>query len=401
MTRATKKRHPPKTKNDKSASRNGVSAKSSSPREVESLKKLVDQISHAKQMWQATFDAILDPVMIISQDYQIERANLASATVSGIEIRKMIGKRCYEVFAKRDSTCPFCPLQQTLKTERPDSVFIDKMRPNEDFQVSSYPFGPVHDRKGSVVHHYRDVTEEKVLQQKLMQSEKMVAIGMLAGGVAHEINNPLGGILAFTQLAMKEIDEGHRVHGDLKEIEGAALRCKKIVENLLNFSRQTKDSDRSSFDLPQAIEKILPLFRLKLKSMGIDVETNYDQSLPLISGNESRLQQVILNLLTNASQSMPEGGKITLRVRRSETNGSVKLVVKDSGRGIRKEHLSRIFDPYFTTKAVGEGTGLGLSISYSIIAEHGGRIEAQSEWGKGSQFTVTLPVSRDSTKEVS
>ncbi|MBI1910053.1 MAG: hybrid sensor histidine kinase/response regulator [Deltaproteobacteria bacterium] len=374
MTRATKKRHPPKKKNEK---------------ELKTLQKLVGQISRAKQMWQATFDSILDPVMIINQGYEIERANLASAGKSQVGIRQMIGRHCYEVFAKRDSICPGCPLASTLRIESPNEVFIDRLMPNRDFQVSSYPFGG----KKSVVHHYRDVTEEKILQQKLMQNEKMVALGMLAGGVAHEINNPLGGILAFTQLAMRELEPAHAVRDDLKEIEGAAIRCKKIVENLLNFSRQTKDSDRMEVDLNEAVEKILPLLRLKFKSRGVEVQTDYEKRLPLVCGNESRIQQVVVNLLTNAFQAMPQGGIIFVKTLPA-SGGQVGLVVRDTGTGIRKEHLPRIFDPYFTTKAVGEGTGLGLSISYSIVVEHGGRIEVTSEWGRGSAFTVALPIAR-------
>jgi two-component system NtrC family sensor kinase len=347
-------------------------------------------------MWESTFDAIRDPVMIIDRNFTIERANLAAAERSEQDIRALVGKKCYQIFARREEICPHCPLPQTLKKKSPQSAEIDELMPGGDFQVNSYPM--IRDIKAGeerVVHHYRDVTEERRLQRKLIQSEKMAAIGMLAGGVAHEINNPLAGILAFTQLLKSELPE-KQSQEDLTEIEEAAKRCKKIVEDLLVFARPQQEGDMTPLSVQEAVEKILPLARLNLRHRNVTMATDYDPDLPPVKGNAARLQQVFLNLIQNAAQAMtPEGGEVRLKVRTSRDRRQVLSEVIDRGCGIRKEDLSKIFDPFFTTKGRNEGTGLGLSICYSIVSEHGGKMEVESEVGKGSVFRVILPAIRE------
>ena len=348
-------------------------------------------------MWESTFDAIQDPVFIIGKNYTIERANVAAAGRSGSEgtdIRKLVGQKCYQTFAQRTSVCPQCPLKETLRRGKARSVEIQGLIPGAHFQVNSYPIGSEKGRSVRVVHHYRDVTKERMLQRRLVQSEKMAAIGMLAGGVAHEINNPLAGILAFTQLLQKELSAEGQAQEDLKEVEQAAKRCKKIVEDLLLFSRPSTDDDRRSLILPEAIEKILPLLRLDLRHRNVSLATDYQPNLPSVVGSAARLQQVFLNLIQNAVQSMPHGGIVTLKVYASKDRHCVMADVVDTGQGIRREDLPRIFDPFFSTKHDVGGTGLGLSICYSIISDHHGSIEVESRPGKGSCFRVLLPVTR-------
>ena len=362
------------------------------PSDLKGLRELFSVVSRGKYMWEATFDAIRDPVMLIGRDFHIERANLAAAERSGRPIRDLIGERCYRIFAKREAICPNCPLSETLKGKEPRSVEIDSLMPGGDFQVNSYPLvRDIDAGEYRVVHHYRDITEEKRLQRKLIQSEKMAAIGMLAGGVAHEINNPLAGILAFTQLLRNEFPEG-QAQNDLKEIEEAARRCKRIVEDLLLFSRPHQEGDMHSLSIQETVEKILPLARLNLRHKNIAMATEYETALPPIRGNATRLQQVFLNLINNAAHAMEvQGGEVRLKIRNAPDRGQIFAEVIDHGCGIKKEDLSRIFDPFFSTKERGEGTGLGLSICYSIVSEHGGKIEVESQVGKGSVFRVVLP----------
>lgn len=359
---------------------------------VERLKELLEIVSRGKYMWESTFDAIRDPVLIIDRDYNIERANLEAARRAGRDIRGLVGQKCFRVFAQREMVCPGCPLEEVLRSKESRSVEIERLMPDRDFQVASYPL--VQNLKSGdyrVVHHYRDITEARRLQRKLIQSEKMAAVGILASGVAHEINNPLAGILAFAQLLLKDLPgEGH-ARDDLKEIENAAKRCKKIVEDLLIFSRPHGEGGMQSISLMDEIEKILPLAKLNLRHKSVSLVTDYGEGLPKVLGNSVRLQQVFLNLIANAAQATPEGGTIALRLRLSEDRGHLLAEVEDHGCGISKEILPRIFDPFFTTKGMGEGTGLGLSICYTIISEHGGRIEVESEIGKGSLFRVVLP----------
>ena len=356
------------------------------------LKKLLEVVSRGKYMWETTFDAIKDPVMIINEDYEIERANRAAADVVGIDIRKFVRNTCYKIFAEREEPCPDCPLQKTLSDREPHAVDIPHFPGDREFHVSSYLLDYKVTDKRSIVHHYRNVTEEVKLQRTIVQTEKMAALGMMAGGVAHEINNPLSGILAFVQLIQRDLDKESPAQEDLKEIENAALRCKKIVENLLNFSRQTKGIDRSHIDLNETVQSILPLFRLKLKSLNIDLKENYTPGLEPVLGNAPQLQQVILNVISNAADAMPKGGVVTIRTGRDSTGQLAQIQIQDTGMGIKKEDLNGIFNPYFTTKSLGRGTGLGLSISYNIIQEHGGKIEVKSEVNKGSTFTIFIPI---------
>lgn len=355
------------------------------------LEQLAETLSRGKYMWESTFDAIGDPVMIIDEEYAVQRANLAAADRAGKDIRAMIGKKCFNVYAGREDICPLCPLKTTIARGQPSNIWIDQLMKARDFQVSSYPYEDPVSGKKSVVHHYREVTEEKRLQRKLLQSEKMVALGTLAGGVAHEINNPLGGILAFAQLIQRDLDEGSSLKDDIREIESAAIRCKEIVENLLEFSRQSHENEKTEVAINSVIEKILPLVRLKLRSQQIELKTEYDQRDPRIMGSATRFQQVILNLLTNAAQAIDKNGIVRISTCLDEKNRTVIVKIEDTGCGIPAEDLGRIFDPYFTTKDAGGGTGLGLSISYSIISEYGGQIDVQSEVDRGSLFTITLP----------
>ncbi len=361
------------------------------PHTFESLEELFHIVEKGKATWEATFDAIQDPVLIIDPQYQIQRANQAASQRAGMDVRKLIGTHCYETFAGRKEVCPRCPLEGTVEQQKPHIVEIEKLARGNDFQVNSYPLMTAEGNQ--VVHHYRDVTEERRLQKQLLQSEKMVAIGMLAGGVAHEINNPLGGILAFTQLIKAEVPDDSPIQKDLSEIEEAAKRCKKIVEDLLSFARPSAGNELVSQNVNSLLDKLLPLLKLKLREAEITIQTDYGEQLPPVWGEANRLQQVFLNLIQNAVEAIRTGGVVTVRTRLAGNGTELYLEVQDTGTGIREEDLGKIFDPFFTTKGL-KGTGLGLSICDSIIHDHHGRIEVESVWGKGTTFRVVLPVAK-------
>jgi two-component system NtrC family sensor kinase len=223
-----------------------------------------------------------------------------------------------------------------------------------------------------------------------LRTEKLAAVGQLAAGVAHEINNPLGGILAFAQLMQR--DPG-RVAADLetlKDIEQAALRCKRIVESLLKFSRRTPPG-KVRFDVNRAVEDAVELFQAQLKGKP---KARFSQTLsqaPLdVDGDPNQITQVVLHLLVNALHALKSGeGTVSLSTRAA--SGAVEVRVEDDGCGIAAEVRSRLFEPGFTTWSPGEGTGFGLAISWSIAENHDGSIEVESELGKGSAFTLKLP----------
>ncbi|MCM2266735.1 MAG: response regulator [Elusimicrobiales bacterium] len=238
---------------------------------------------------------------------------------------------------------------------------------------------------------YRQLQET---QSQLIQAEKMSALGQLAGGLAHEINNPLSGILGLTQLVLESLPKDGQNYADLKEIEKAVFRCKKIIVSLLSFSRQEK-TRMEPVNINEAIEETLTLCARQMELKHVKINRQLTPGLPMVNADFQQLMQVFLNLFTNARDAMPDGGELSIETRLLRTPAGVELLmtsITDTGAGISRDILDKIFDPFFTTKPVGKGTGLGLSVCLGIIHKHNGAIKAQSEPGRGSTFTISLPV---------
>ncbi|HYV19052.1 MAG TPA: ATP-binding protein [Verrucomicrobiae bacterium] len=247
--------------------------------------------------------------------------------------------------------------------------------------------------QGSVV-IVQNVSELKAAREHLVQAEKLTALGEVVSGVAHELNNPLAGVLGYAQLLMRGPMEG-RQQRSVERILDAALRCQKIVQNLLAFSRRSP-SEKRSLGLNGLVDKALDLKEYDLRTAQIEVVKDLEADLPKTMLDFNQMQQVLLNLIQNAQYAMARHrgrGRLVLRTR--HRGSQVELRVEDDGPGIAREHLARIFDPFFTTKPVGEGTGLGLSISYGIVRDHGGRIWAESDPGRGTTLVVELPVRQE------
>lgn len=356
------------------------------------LEELVAIISRGKYMWESTFDAITSPVEIVSRDYDVLRANLKFAEAAGNDITSITGRKCYDVFAGRDSPCEGCPMTRALERGEQISSELGNLVGQREYEASAYPL--VSGAEKSAVIYYRDITEERRLHREVIQQEKMAAIGMLAGGVAHEINNPLGGILAFAQLMKRDAEGNEMLLADLDEMERAAIRCKKIVADLLEFSRVSKDREMQLIDVNTLIEKIFPFIQSEIRSLNVELIFDGAASLPKVSGIPDRLQQVFLNLMTNACHAMQKGGKLSVKTMRANKGEAVEVRLRDTGTGIPLELRDKVFDPFFTTKDPGKGTGLGLSISYRIVKEHGGEIEFEDVKGGGTEFTVRLPAAK-------
>jgi two-component system NtrC family sensor kinase len=231
----------------------------------------------------------------------------------------------------------------------------------------------------------------RLVQERLLQSEKMSSVGQLVSGVAHELNNPLTGIMGFAQLLMlRELDDAARKQ--IETIYAEAERASKIVSNLLTFARRRKAQKEPS-NLNTLIERVLELRNYDLRVRNIDVQLELDPSLPETMADANQIQGVFLNIVLNAEQAMKGDDRTgTLRIATKATPRTVSIAFEDSGPGMSAETVRRIFDPFFTTKDAGEGTGLGLTICYGIIEEHGGRIWAESEPGRGTRFIIELPM---------
>lgn len=238
---------------------------------------------------------------------------------------------------------------------------------------------------------FDDVTERAELEQRLVQTDKLSSIGLLAAGVAHEVNTPLAVISTYAQMLTKQIQGDDPKSKLLDKIAKQTFRASEIVNSLLNFSRTSK-TDFEELDINRVVRETLSLIEHQLEKSGVKVEVQASGSLPPVRGNSGKLQQVFLNLFLNARDAMDEGG--TLRVSTAEGDGQARIQVSDTGRGIAADDLSRIYDPFFTTKGARKGTGLGLAVTYGIIREHGGTIDVKSTPGKGTTFTVDLPLVR-------
>jgi two-component system NtrC family sensor kinase len=238
----------------------------------------------------------------------------------------------------------------------------------------------------------RERTDELVrMQARVAQSERLASLGMLAAGVAHEINNPLGGILALTALTVEDLPDEHPNRPNLEEVVRQAERCRAIVRGLLEFSRQS-ELHMEVVDLNRLLDDTLALVAKQAAFFNVEMVRHHADDLPPIAGDRSQLAQVILNLVVNAVQAMEERGTLTITTRFDSANDAVEMAFTDTGRGIAPGDLGRVFDPFFTTKTDGQGTGLGLSIAYGIVTRHHGTITVESEVGRGTTFRIRLPV---------
>ncbi|MGE5741999.1 MAG: ATP-binding protein [Candidatus Aminicenantes bacterium RBG_16_66_30] len=315
-----------------------------------------------------------------------EQVGIRKEAALGRTLQDVLGAAPYGALFPEEGQTDFRLLSEiTLETAGGKRVFDIARTPLLDNALRPY---------GTII-VFEDITDKIRLQQQLLTSEKLASIGLLSAGVAHEINTPLTGISSYIQMLQKKLADTHYAQ-ILEKVEAQTDRVAKIIKNLLTFARSPSDAAFQRVDLKQSLEEILSLIDYKLKNMNIRLVLEL-ATVPPIYAQGERLQQVFINIILNALDAMPGGGELGIRLALED--GAEVVRISDTGTGIRPEHRSRIFDPFFTTKGVGKGTGLGLSISYAIIKEHDGRIDVQSEVGRGSTFTITLPAGREGPRK--
>jgi two-component system, NtrC family, sensor kinase len=348
---------------------------------------LLESISQREKM-RSIFDGITDKLMLIAPDRSVLMANAACARNVAEETE---GLKCYQLIHELGVSCHGCLLDETLEKKTPTFGEVC-LADRETYLAHFYPM--LNRRTGeveSVVHYCKSVTEKKQMEQHMMQAEKLASIGQLVAGVAHELNNPLGLILFYVELLKKELPPESEHLTDLEVIERHSETCRSVVQDLLEFSRNVETVGVPG-QLNDNIAKVISVLEKQFAAEGIQVKKSFDPHLPMIYFDESKLQQVWMNLLLNAKQAVKKGdGLIIVTTGRDEAAGTVSVKIEDNGEGMPPEILHRIFDPFFTTKKVGEGTGLGLSVSYGIIKEHGGDIIVKSRPSEGSAFEVLIP----------
>jgi PAS domain S-box-containing protein len=360
-------------------------------RDLTEQRKLEKRIRESKRNLEAIFDGIQDKLSIQSPDYQILRVNRAIIENYKASFKELIGRKCYEVYFQRTHPCEKCPISVTIETRQPASSIMKPPEDNMTLRIFSYP---ILDEKGnlvSVIEYMKDITEEQQLQEQLIQSEKLAGVGILASGVAHEINNPLSGIIGMAEVALEEEDPSKN-ESYLMDILNCAQRISEIVRGLRSYSRAAKKGELGLVDLNEVLEESLKMVRLAIKPASVEVIKKF-QPIEKIQANTGEIQQVFTNLITNAFQAMDgKGGELVLSTR--SLKDSIEVKVSDRGMGIPQKYINQIFDPFFTTKKYGEGTGLGLNIVYRIVTKHEGTIDVESKEQVGTTFTIKFPIRR-------
>lgn len=354
------------------------------------LQEKAVELTRLTEYNESILESLVAGILVLDLDGRIVRWNRAMENLLARPREKALGLSLDEVFPEAFLSALRANL---VIDERQHGTHLDRLHLESPdigeltLNVTVAPFEVGPERLGTIM-ILEDVTSRVHLQEQLQHSEKMASIGLLAAGVAHEVNTPLAGISSYTQMLRNQVESDDPRAPLLEKIEKQTFRAAKIITNLLNFAR-TGAGDAEALDVNQILQDVLSLVEHQLEQSRIKVRRELAADLPRIRGNENRLQQVFFNLVLNARDAMPKGGWITItsRVR----GPAVVVEVRDTGEGIRREHLKHIYDPFFTTKGRGTGTGLGLSVSYGIVREHGGSIMVESTPGKGTAFEVSLP----------
>ena len=349
-------------------------------------------ITESHHQWLAIIDGITDYIFMTDSEGTIIKTNRALAKILGKHPREVIGEKCFELIGIGSDA--WIEMMKNLPCTQEMSIN------EETYLISSFPL--YYNGRPLTIHVMKNVTEMRRLKDQLYHSDKLASLGLLVSGVAHEINNPLTGIIAFAELLkMKRFDE--ETNRELQKILESGERCKKIVENLLTFSRQ-RTPTRSLELINDIIDRAIDLRSYWLRSNGIEVVREFDADQSVFVDSQ-QIQQVVLNILLNAEQAIAgtgkNHGKIIFSTRHDRDSRKIIIGISDTGPGIPQKILAKIFDPFFTTKPVGIGTGLGLSISHGIITEHGGTIRVESNEGEGATFIIELPTGTGSMYNMS
>jgi PAS domain S-box-containing protein len=360
-------------------------------RDITEPRRLQENIERAAEEWRTTFDSITDSVSIHDRDNRLIRVNKAFAEHEGKDLKEIVGNTCNKLIREEICASDRCPWRQSMQTGKPYSVEVYIPDKGRWVQESASPLLGNNGELIGTVNIFKDVTEFKQMEQKLIMSDRLASIGELVSGIAHELNNPLTGVIGFSQLLMEK-DISEDIKEDLAVVFTEAQRAARIVKNLLTFARKHTPV-KQLCQINTIIDEVLMLRTYEQKVNNIEVVKHLAANLPDIMLDYFQIQQAILNVVINAEYFMTEAhqqGIITVTTEKAAD--LIRISISDDGPGIAVENMPKIFDPFFTTKEVGKGTGLGLSICHGIITEHGGYMYVRSEPGKGATFIIEFPL---------
>lgn len=351
---------------------------------------------------QAIFDSISDGITVYDHEGRVQHHNLIGPQLYPREIRA--GSCCGEIFHPEAPAMPDdCPVERALRGERVETSHVSAVDSHRTryVDITATPIRDALGEKNRALVFFRDVSTKRLQEMHLIQTEKMSSIGVLATGIAHEINNPLTSVAGCAEALLRRFRDEPDLQTDcrldvfpryLEVIVRESYRCKGIIDHLLSFGRKS-DGTLAMVDMNVVLMEVLELLRHQPAYRQVDVDTDLQAGLPRILGDPSGLRQVCMNLLVNAHQAIKGKGRVTISTNCADES-MVVISIVDTGCGIAQETIDRIWDPFFTTKEVGQGVGLGLALTFDIVKRHGGDIQVDSRPGEGSTFTVLLPVGR-------
>lgn len=360
------------------------------------------QLNMFTARWEKIFIAMQDPALLVGNDYTILEANPATFAAAKKRRKEVIGKNICEILHGGHRETDQCPVEQLIDYQKTQISETELHGLHGDYMLTVTPLVEENGEINATLLLARNLTEEEVIRAEAIRVAQLAGIGELASGVAHEINNPINGIINYAQIILDEPDDPEALD-NLRNIISEGKRIAGIVSNLLDFARRREDIPTRS-DIAKIVENTLQLMSHLLKKDGISYTVEIEESLPQLKCNEQQLQQVMLNIISNARYAIntkfPEPcreKKIAIKgkLNQKEEGDFIHLSFTDSGIGIVPEIRNRLFDPFFSTKPKGEGTGLGLSISHGLVRDHGGFIRVQSKPGEWTKFTIDLPLIRE------
>lgn len=365
-------------------------------RQQKRLQDLNKEIIISRNKLEAFFDGITAPISIQDINYNIITINYSGSRYCGKTYDELVGKKCYKAFFNRNKPCENCMAQDCLHMQIPFQSELTDEITGSTFSNHFYPISVPDESQKIFLEFFQDITQQKKLQKELVQSEKLAGIGTLASGIAHEINNPLTGIIGTAELLKDDIGNNPEQAEYVNDIINYAQNAAEVISELKTYTHKEQHKTQSVL-IHEIIETSLKMAGRGMQLTGVTVEKDFQNDIT-IQADPVELQQIFLNLIINAVQSMQGNGTLTITTR---INGDLGLIsIKDTGEGIKKQNIDKIFNPFFTTKAPRQGTGLGLSITQQIVAKLGGRIMVKSQPESGTEFSIHFPLSEEETQRI-
>ncbi len=385
------------------------------------LKSAEKQVVMEKMISEFLIKQAKQRIIVLNTDFTIEDINEAYLEILGKKREEVIGEYCYQLVRGKKEPCSAsdtgfeCPMVETLRTGESAHVIHEDPISKDRLAYIDILTYPVKKNDGEIVRIieiWRDITEAMVSKMenrvrelksdlnKLVQEDRLISLGKIAASCVHEINNPIQGLLTFSHLIKESLSQGPPAPEELEKLRRIVSlmsdeleRCGRIVSGLLSFSRE-HPMEYADLNLNDILEAVIALTQHKMELQEISLTIDLSENILSIWGDDNQLQQCFLNLIFNAMEAMPSGGELNITSRINKKKTSAVVEIRDTGYGIPSKNLDHIYDPFFTTKDIGEGTGLGLSIVYGVVKDHNGRIEVKSEEGEGTTFILRLPLGR-------